>query len=74
MVRFFASAVLLAIAITLIASSAGCQRLRQYKWRGTGFDADTNSLTENLRPPADERQMSGFDERARDIERNLGLR
>jgi hypothetical protein len=72
--RFFASTTLLAITIALAFSSTGCQRLREHKWRGHGYEKDVNSLTENLRPKADERSMTGFDERARDIERNLGVR
>lgn len=70
--RYFAA--LPAILITLSLPLAGCQRLREHKWRGHGYGQEVNSLTENLRPPADERQMTGFDERARDIERNLGVR
>lgn len=72
--RFRFVAALTAILITLALPLVGCQRLREYKWRGHGYGQEVNALTENLRPPADERQMTGFDERARDIERNLGVR
>ena len=50
---------------------SGCQ---QWDLRGHGYDDDTNSLTKNLRPQADERQFTGVDARARDIERSLGVR
>lgn len=72
--RFFAWATSLAIALIFVPPLAGCQQLREHKWRGHGYDKDVNSLTENVRPPADERSMTGYDERARDIERNLGVR
>jgi len=72
--RYSASATLLTIAMMLAFSATGCQKMREHKWRGHGYDKDVNSLTENLRPPADERSMTGYDERARDIERNLGVR
>ncbi len=72
--RHFAWATSLAIALIFVAPLAGCQQLREHKWRGHGYDKDVNSLTENVRPPADERSMTGYDERARDIERNLGVR
>jgi hypothetical protein len=72
--RYFASAAFLAISFSLALPLVGCQRLREHKWRGQGYDRDANSLTENLRPPADEQAMTGYDERARDIERNLGVR
>jgi hypothetical protein len=72
--RYFALAAVLAIAPILALPMVGCQQLREHKWRGHGYDKDVNSLTENVRPPADERSMTGYDERARDIERNLGVR
>lgn len=72
--QYIASATLLAISCALALPLVGCQRLREHKWRGHGYDKEVNSLTENLRPPADERSMTGYDERARDIERNLGVR
>jgi hypothetical protein len=74
MSRFLVSAALPAIVITLTFALTGCQRLREHKWRGPGYGEEVNSLTRNLRPPSDERQMTGLDERARDIERNLGVR
>jgi hypothetical protein len=72
--RYIVLATLLAISLGLAIPLVGCQRLREHKWRGHGYDKDVNSLTENVRPPADERSMTGYDERARDIERNLGVR
>ncbi len=72
--RCFGLASMLAISLTIALPLAGCQQLREHKWRGHGYDKDVNSLTENVRPPADERAMTGYDERARDIERNLGVR
>ncbi len=73
--RPFTSALPLLIAIALAAvSTTGCKNLTAHNWRGRGYGEDINALTENLRPPADEAQMTGFDQRARDIERNLGVR
>lgn len=72
--RYLMAAAVSAIALSLVLTLVGCQRLRSYKWRGNGYGEEVNSLTENLRPPADEQHMTGLDERARDIERNLGVR
>ncbi len=63
--------------LALVLSVSGCQsamKPTKWNWRGHGYGEDENSLTGNLRPPADERSMSGLDARARDIERNLGVR
>ena len=61
------------MALALAVATSGCQALTE-GWRGKGYDDQINSLTENLRPPADEKQMTGLDAKARDIERNLGVR
>jgi hypothetical protein len=65
-----------AIALLLSLTLVGCRSWNSQlaNLRGKGYDDDTNGMTKNLRPPADERQMTGFDARARDIERNLGVR
>jgi hypothetical protein len=42
--------------------------------RGKGFEDGTANWSEHLRPPADERTFFGIDERAREVERNLGVR
>lgn len=69
---------LVAFALLLSMTLVGCRSwnsgLAGWNWRGKGYDEDTNELTKNLRPPADERQMTGLDARARDIERSLGVR
>lgn len=62
------AAALLAVAFT---TSPGCSR---WDMRGKGFDDDTGRMARRLRPPADEKQFSGLDTRAREIERNLGVR
>jgi hypothetical protein len=64
----------LLLSLTLVGCRSWNSPFADWNWRGKGYDDDTNSLTKNLRPPADERQMTGFDARARDIERNLGVR
>jgi hypothetical protein len=71
-----------AAVLTLVSLSAlcsGCQSWHNdtgiWSWRGKGYnDDDLNHLTQNLRPPGDERQFSGVDAKARDIERSLGVR
>ncbi len=50
---------------------AGCQR---WNWRGDGFGDNSGRFAEKLRPPADERGFSGLDSRAREVERDLGVR
>jgi hypothetical protein len=69
---------LIVLALLFSLNLAGCRSwnsgLAGWNWRGKGYDDDTNALTKNLRAPADERQMTGLDARARDIERNLGVR
>jgi len=59
------------VVCLLCAPLVGCQR---WNWRGEGYDRETNELTANLRGGDDEKQFGGFDQRARDIERNLGVR
>lgn len=65
----FARSVLCAAVVAV--SIAGCQR---WNLRGQGYDDQAKSWTKDLRPPADEHQLSGVDAKARDIERSLGVR
>ena len=65
-------AFLCVVSLALVGCRAWSSRLDNL--RGMGYDEQTNELTKNLRGPSDERQMTGFDARARDIERNLGVR
>jgi hypothetical protein len=60
-----------AIAATLILACFGCQPLN---WRGTGFGDNSGRWARKMRPPADEKSLSGLDARAQDIERDLGVR
>lgn len=55
---------------------SGCAKWDRSKWdvRGKGFDDSDDEWLSKVRPPADEGRMSGFDTRAREIERNLGVR
>ena len=62
--------VLLTIIVGLL-SGAGCAR---WNWRGKGYNDDSSGWTRGYRPPADEKQLSGLDARAQEIERNLGVR
>lgn len=68
-----ARVVTLAICVITL-TLCGCQALRNDKWRGEGYDPSVNELTGNLRPPGKEKSFAGFDARAREIERNLGVR
>lgn len=61
----------LLLAVVTVTWLAGCQ---PFDLRGNGYDEATQELTKNLRPEADEARLSGIDARARDIERNLGVR
>jgi hypothetical protein len=58
-------------AAVLAAIVAGC---RPFNWRGKGYNDSSQPWTRDLRPAADERQLRGIDAKARDIERNLGVR
>jgi hypothetical protein len=58
-------------AFVAAATIAGCQ---PFNWRGHGYGDRQEPFPRKLRPPADERQFSGLDARAREIERNLGVR
>ena len=62
---------LVLVAVAVSASSPGCSR---WNWRGKGFDDNSSGWTDKMRPPADEKQFSGLDARAKEIERNLGVR
>jgi hypothetical protein len=72
MSRISACLKLLTLVAALILPSWGC------RWRpdirGKGFGDNTGEFAQKLRPPADEKQLSGIDERSREIERNLGVR
>jgi len=57
-------------ALVLLTMVSGCNR---WNWRGHGYDEET-AWTSKIRLPADEKQFTGLDNRARDIERNLGVR
>lgn len=59
------------LSCAAVALIAGCQT---WNWRGAGYGEQAGSWTKNLRPPADEEKLSGFDAKARDIERSLGVR
>jgi hypothetical protein len=61
----------LLLAVPLLLAAAGCA---SWNWRGRGFDDDSGGWAKNLRPEADEKQFSGLDARAQQIERNLGVR
>ncbi len=79
MSRVLQFAAILTLLIPLSAACCGCQSWHAgtgiWNWRGKGYnDDDLNHLTQNLRPPGDERQFSGIDAKARDIERSLGVR
>jgi hypothetical protein len=59
--------------------TAGCTQWMQ-RWnslrdtvRGKGYTDDTANWTRNVRSPSDSTPMAGVDERARQIERNLGV-
>jgi hypothetical protein len=58
------------VAVALFAV-VGCA---PWNWRGEGFGDDTGSWAQRMRPPADDKQFSGLDARAQQIERNLGVR
>ena len=58
-------------ASAVAAAIAGC---RACPWRGNGYGESSEPWTRNLRPPADEKQFTGVDAKAREIERSLGVR
>jgi hypothetical protein len=59
------------VVVLALAACPGCSR---WNWRGEGFGDGTGRWAEKMRPPADEKQFSGLDARAQEIERNLGVR
>lgn len=65
----------LATLATTLLIAPGCKRWN-WNWRGQGYGDASREWgdTTKMRPPADPSKFSGFDERARDIERNLGVR
>ncbi|MGD9720943.1 MAG: hypothetical protein AB7O59_02685 [Pirellulales bacterium] len=60
-----------ATAIGIALAGTGCKR---WDLRGHGFEDKSNEWVQKMRPPADESRFSGTDARAREIERNLGVR
>jgi hypothetical protein len=60
----------LAIIVVLGLSLPGCCR---WNWRGNGYHDASAHWAENLRPTTTKGQ-AGLDQRAVDIERNLGYR
>jgi hypothetical protein len=59
-------------ALLCAAMISGCCRPFDLRGKGLGENADGGMA--GLRPPADERRFTGLDGKARDIERNLGVR
>jgi len=62
------------LLLLAIAATTGCPGCSRWNWRGTGFGDNSTGWTGKMRPPADEKQFSGLDARAKEIERNLGVR
>ncbi len=60
-----------ALAAAVLIAAVGCSR---WDMRGKGFGDNSAGWAQKMRPPADERQFSGLDSRAREIERDLGVR
>jgi hypothetical protein len=58
-------------AAAIAGTLAGC---RPWDLRGKGLGEQSDGGMAGLRPPADERRFTGMDGKARDIERNLGVR
>jgi hypothetical protein len=56
-----------------LLAAPGC---RQWNWRGTGFGDRRKGWADKFRAgaPSDSTLGSGLDERAREIEHNLGVR
>jgi hypothetical protein len=61
----------LALLVILAPASVGCAT---WDWRGKDFGDREGHWARSLRPPADEKSLSGVDARAQEIERNLGVR
>jgi len=60
--------------LVVCAGWAPCLVAPRWNWRGKGFGDNSTGWTGKMRPPADEKQFSGLDARAKEIERNLGVR
>jgi hypothetical protein len=58
------------VAALALSAPAGCAR---WNWRGEGFGDNSGRWAQKMRPPADEKQFSGLDSRAREVERDLGV-
>jgi hypothetical protein len=63
-------AALLFASAALVAAGCSCWR----DLRGPGYGDETSTWAEDLRPESNEKRLAGFDERSRQIERNLGVR
>ncbi len=78
MLRIRPSTIVALLLAIVVVCAHGCQSWHEgtgiWSWRGQGYDDEVNALTENLRPPGDQRRFTGIDAKARDIERNLGVR
>lgn len=69
----------LVLTAALSLGAAGCTQWTT-RWnslrdtvRGKGYTDETAGWTKNVRTPSDSTPMAGVDERAREIERNLGV-
>ena len=67
------------LVVALCICAAGCTQWTT-RWnalrdrvRGHGYTDETANWTQNVRTPTDSTPMAGVDERARQIERNLGV-
>ena len=60
-----------AVTTAILLASLGCAK---WNWRGKEFGDRGGHWARQLRPPADEKQLSGLDARAQEIERDLGVR
>jgi hypothetical protein len=67
------------VVAALSLCAPGCTQWTQ-RWnslrdtvRGKGYTDDSAQWTKNVRTPSDSTPMAGVDERAREIERNLGV-
>ncbi len=59
------------ICLGLVILASGCARWDPV---GSGFNDGTSHWADKMRSPTEKGQMTGFDGRAREIERNLGVR
>lgn len=59
------------VAALALTAPLGCT---PWNWRGEGFGDNSGRWAQKMRPPADEKQFSGLDARAQEVERDLGVR